>query len=231
MKKIVSLTLLLILAVTAIIGLSSCAPGGNGNSIEYCEYFFTRDNSGRDIKYVKLTIKNMGDIVLALDATAAPVTVANFVGLVGEGFYNGLTFHRVVENFVIQGGDPNKNGTGGSGKTIYGEFKENGYKKNDIQHIRGVISMARNGSSNNSATSQFFICLDDVRSSLDGKYAGFGYVIYGMSTVDKILAHGLKNVSGGDTVKAEKQTVIEKAEVITEAQALEYTKNYEAPAK
>ena len=230
MKKTVSVILLFILAVTAIVGLSSCAKSGD-TSPEYCEYFFTRDNVGRDIQYVRLTIKDIGVIVLALDATAAPITVANFVKLVSDGFYDGLTFHRVVEGFVIQGGDPNKDGTGGSDKTIYGEFKENGYKKNDIEHIRGVISMARNGSSNNSASSQFFICLGDARSSLDGKYAGFGYVIYGMSTVDKILAHGLKNLSASEVVAAEKQTVIESAEVITEAQALEYTKDYETPAE
>ena len=237
MKKLLSLLLAISLLICAIAVLSSCnkesdVDDGNTNELpEYCEYLFTRNNEGKDMKYVKLTIKDYGPIVLALDATVAPVSVNNFVKLVEEGFYDGLTFHRVVEGFVIQGGDPNKDGSGGSPVTIYGEFKENGYTKNDISHIRGVISMARASYSNNSASSQFFICLDNVSSSLDNKYASFGYVIYGMSTVDKILKHGLANIASGETVIADKQTVIEKAEVITEEQALEYTKGYVAPEK
>ena len=234
MKKIVSILLLLSIALCCAFSLASCNKKNGDedkNTVEYCEYFFTRNNEGKNIKYVKLTIKDYGPIVLALDAAVAPVSVNNFVKLVEEGFYNGLTFHRVASDFVIQGGDPNRDGTGGAPGTIYGEFKENGYTKNDISHIRGVISMARSSYSNNSASSQFFICLADVSATLDGKYAGFGYVIYGMSTVDKIVEHGLANIESGEVVLKDKQTVILTTEVITEEQALEYTKSYVAPTK
>ena len=123
-------------------------------------------------------------MVVLLDATTAPITVANFLKLVNKGFYNGLTFHRVISNFMIQGGDPKANGTGGSDEDIFGEFLYNGHS-NNISHRRGVISMAR-GDNYNSASSQFFICNADSQYSLDGKYAAFGYVVEGMSVVDAI---------------------------------------------
>lgn len=133
-----------------------------------------------------ITVEDYGEIHLELDGDTAPITVQNFVDLANEGFYDGLTFHRVVEGFVIQGGDPSADGTGGSGKTITGEFTANGYQ-NNISHSRGVISMARLGNNYNSATSQFFIVLDDnAKSSLDGLYASFGRVTKGMEIVDKI---------------------------------------------
>lgn len=135
---------------------------------------------------VEMTVKGMGTIKLELYGNLAPKTVENFVSLAEDGFYDGLTFHRIVTNFVIQGGDPNGDGTGGSGKTIVGEFSANGYE-NDLSHDRGVISMARLGNNYDSATSQFFICLSgDYKSSLDGQYAAFGKVTEGMDTVDKI---------------------------------------------
>lgn len=115
----------------------------------------------------------------------APKTVENFVNLVNEGFYDGLTFHRVIPGFMIQGGDPNGNGTGGSDETVVGEFLSNGYD-NDLSHERGVISMARTNEPN-SATSQFFIVTDDS-PFLDGNYAAFGRVISGMDEVDKIVS-------------------------------------------
>ncbi|MDR0861956.1 MAG: peptidylprolyl isomerase [Oscillospiraceae bacterium] len=127
-----------------------------------------------------------GVIKLELDRAAAPITVDNFVKLVGEKFYDGLTFHRVAKGFVIQGGDPSGNGTGGSPDEIKGEFSSNGWE-NPISHERGVISMARTGIPD-SASSQFFICLDDVSASLDGGYAAFGRVTEGMDVVDKIAA-------------------------------------------
>ncbi len=127
-----------------------------------------------------------GDIVISLDEKNAPITVANFKKLVKEGFYDGLTFHRVIENFVIQGGDPDGTGWGGSGETIKGEFGANGIQ-NTIKHERGVVSMARSQSSYDSASSQFFI-VQKAQPHLDGEYAAFGYVIFGMQTVDGIAA-------------------------------------------
>ncbi|MBQ9773616.1 MAG: peptidylprolyl isomerase [Clostridia bacterium] len=143
--------------------------------------------------------KYTGDILVQLDADEAPITVANFQELVSEGFYDGLTFHRVMENFMIQGGDPKGNGTGGSDKDIVGEFSANGIE-NNIAHVRGTISMAREGERYDSngnvistgydtASSQFFIVHKTSTNntlSLDGKYAAFGQVIFGMETVDGI---------------------------------------------
>jgi peptidyl-prolyl cis-trans isomerase B (cyclophilin B) len=124
-------------------------------------------------------------IKLELDETAAPITAANFKKLVSEGFYDGLTFHRIIPGFMIQGGDPAGNGTGGSKKNIKGEFQSNGFK-NPIKHTRGVISMAR-AQDPNSASSQFFIMHADA-PHLDGMYAAFGHVTEGMDVVDKIAS-------------------------------------------
>lgn len=130
-----------------------------------------------------ITVEGYGEIHLELDGDTAPITVANFVKLAESGFYDGLTFHRVVNNFMIQGGDPKANGTGGSGETIKGEFANNGIK-NNISHKRGTISMARS-TDMNSASSQFFIVQADS-THLDGDYAAFGHVTEGMDIVDKI---------------------------------------------
>lgn len=131
----------------------------------------------------EIKVKNYGSIKLKLDANTAPITVSNFVGLANEGFYNGLTFHRIIKGFMIQGGDPNGDGTGGSKQTIKGEFSANGVD-NPLKHTRGVISMARS-QSYDSASSQFFIMHEDT-SSLDGQYAAFGCAYSGMDIVDKI---------------------------------------------
>ena len=161
-----------------------------------CYYATTRNNDGHDLKYVKISVKGHGSIVLLLDATVAPVTVANFMKLVNEGFYNGLTFHRIIDDFMIQGGDPKADGTGGSDETIKGEFSANNHE-NDISHIRGVISMARAGSQTNpasaynTASSQFFIC-NENSTFLDGQYAAFGYVLAGLAVVDSITKAGVK---------------------------------------
>ena len=149
-----------------------------------CEYAATRDISGREIYYVEMSVYGYGRITILLDATTAPVSVSNFVELVKTGFYNGLTFHRVINDFMIQGGDPNSDGTGGSDNEIYGEFSSNGHE-NDISHIKGVISMAR-ASDPDSASSQFFICNADASASLDGNYAAFGYVVEGLDVIDEI---------------------------------------------
>ena len=135
----------------------------------------------------KMTMENGGAVEIELSPKDAPITVENFVNLVNSGFYNGLTIHRIVPGFVIQGGDPMGNGMGGSDKKIKGEFLENGVA-NNLKHTKGVISMAR-AFDPNSASSQFFIVLKTspmVSYSLDGKYAGFGTVISGMDVVDEI---------------------------------------------
>ena len=134
---------------------------------------------------VIMDVKNFGRIKISLDGKAAPITVENFEKLVREGFYNGLTFHRVIEGFMIQGGCPLGTGTGGSGRTIKGEFSANGVP-NPIEHRRGVISMARSMMPN-SASSQFFIVHQDS-PHLDGSYAAFGRVEEGMEVVDAIAA-------------------------------------------
>ncbi len=132
---------------------------------------------------IELKIRDFGVIKLELDANAAPITVANFKKLVSEGFYDGLTFHRVINGFMIQGGDPLGNGMGGSDVEIKGEFAMNGVN-NPIKHEKGVISMARSQNPD-SASSQFFICQADC-SFLDGQYAAFGKVIDGIDVVDDV---------------------------------------------
>jgi len=132
---------------------------------------------------IKLTMTGGGEIELELYPDVAPETVANFKSLVEEGFYDGLTFHRIIKGFMIQGGDPLGNGMGGSDKNIKGEFKMNGFD-NPLKHTRGVISMARSQMPN-SASSQFFIMHEDA-PHLDGSYAAFGKVTKGIEIVDEI---------------------------------------------
>ncbi len=160
--------------------------------------------------HAEIVVKNYGTIALELEAVVAPVTVENFANLVNEGFYNGLTFHRIISGFMIQGGDPLGNGTGGSSKTIKGEFASNGVK-NSISHVRGTISMARS-SMPNSASSQFFIVHQDS-TFLDGQYAAFGTVTSGMEVVDKICADTAVEDDNG-TVAKNNQPVIEKITMI-----------------
>lgn len=134
---------------------------------------------------VIIEMDNGRTIKIEVDEKAAPVTAANFLKLVKEGFYDGLTFHRIIPGFMIQGGDPKGNGTGGSSQTIKGEFAANGFN-NPIHHVRGVISMAR-AMDPDSASSQFFIMHDDA-AYLDGQYAAFGKVVEGMDAVDEIAS-------------------------------------------
>jgi len=142
------------------------------------------DNT-KDNPVIEITMVSGGKIVVELDPEAAPISTANFLKLVDEGFYDGLTFHRIIPDFMIQGGDPLGTGTGGSDETIKGEFSANGWD-NPISHKRGVISMARSQDPN-SASSQFFITNAD-KDYLDGNYAAFGRVISGMEVVDEISA-------------------------------------------
>ena len=160
--------------------------------------------------YVEIDVKDYGKMKLELDADVAPITVTNFINLVNDGFYDGLTFHRVVDGFMIQGGDPNGNGTGGSSKKIKGEFANNGVE-NSISHVRGTISMAR-GQENNSDSSQFFIVHEDS-TGLDGNYAAFGHVIEGIEVVDKIVEN-TKVEDDGETVAKENQPIISSIKVI-----------------
>lgn len=155
--------------------------------------------------HAEIKVKDYGTIKVELDADTAPITVTNFVSLAKEGFYDGLTFHRIISGFMIQGGDPNGDGTGGSEETIKGEFSENGIK-NDISHVRGTISMARS-QENDSASSQFFIMHEDG-TYLDGSYAGFGTVTEGMDIVDQICEDTPVTDANG-TVAKDKQPTIE----------------------
>ena len=158
----------------------------------------------------EIVVKDYGTIKLELDADTAPITVTNFVNLAKDGFYNGLTFHRIIEGFMIQGGDPLGNGTGGSDTNIKGEFELNGIK-NDISHVRGVISMARS-EDYDSASSQFFIVQADS-TYLDKQYAAFGHVTEGMEVVDAICAK-MTELGFSDSIPAENQPVIESITII-----------------
>lgn len=172
MKRIFAL---LIVALSSLMLITGCSTTSN-----------TEENvSEVTVEPVKAVIEVNGgkQIELELYPDVAPATVENFVKLANEGFYDGLTFHRVIDGFMIQGGDPTGTGMGGSDETIVGEFSSNGYE-NDLSHIAGTISMARTNQPN-SATSQFFITLED-QPSLDGQYAAFGRVVNGMEYVEEI---------------------------------------------
>ena len=159
---------------------------------------------------VVMVVRDYGTIELELDSSAAPRTVKNFVDLANQKFYDGLTFHRIMEGFMIQGGDPEGNGSGGSKKKIIGEFEANGVE-NPISHKRGVISMARASNDYNSARSQFFIVQQDS-PHLDGQYAAFGHVTSGMDVVDRIAADA-EPIDNNGTIPADKQPVIESVTV------------------
>ena len=175
MKKIFSVILIVCLL------MCGCSKDTSKGIIEKISYEETNEITN----YVKLETTK-GIILAELYPDVAPITVENFQNLVNEKFYDGLIFHRVIKDFIIQGGDPEGTGLGGSSKTIKGEFKNNGVN-NDLSHTRGVISMARNSISMDSASSQFFIVQKDS-TYLDGDYAAFGKVIAGMDVVDKIAS-------------------------------------------
>lgn len=162
------------------------------------------DPYGTGVHHATIEVEGYGTIEVALNANVAPITVSNFCRLANEGFYDGLTFHRVIEGFMIQGGDPNGDGTGGSGQCIKGEFSANNVK-NSLPHTRGTISMARS-QTYNSASSQFFIMQKDT-DSLNGNYAAFGNVTSGMDVVDAICQNTPVTDSNG-TVPKESQPKI-----------------------
>ena len=159
--------------------------------------------------HAEIEVKDYGTIEVELDADTAPITVTNFVKLAQEGFYDGLTFHRIMDGFMIQGGDPNGNGTGGSDENIKGEFSSNGVE-NNISHTRGTISMAR-ANDPDSGSSQFFIVQSDS-TFLDGDYAGFGHVTSGMDIVDQICKDS-KPTDNNGTIPADEQPVIETVKI------------------
>ena len=206
MKKIIALILFAALLIP-------CLSGCNKDPLKK----YTEDTSNnKDYYYVAMAVDGYGVIIVELDAVNAPITTENFIKLVRQGFYDGLTFHRVIDSFMIQGGDPKADGTGGSPDKIVGEFINNGID-NPIKHERGTISMARSSSSMNSASSQFFICnaSNYSVSSLDGSYAAFGHVVKGMDVVDAITKNTGKYGDYNGTIENKsKQAVISKMMVI-----------------
>lgn len=162
------------------------------------------ETAGVGTHHAEIDIQDYGTITVELDGDAAPITVQNFMDLANDGFYDGLTFHRIIAGFMMQGGDPNGNGTGGSGENIKGEFSANGVD-NTLSHTRGAISMARSAAFD-SASSQFFIMHQDY-TSLDGQYAVFGYVTDGMDIVDDIC-ESAKPTDNNGTIPAAEQPVI-----------------------
>ena len=193
MKKMIALFTALMLVACLFAGCKDEEPASGGKH------------------HVEIDVKDYGTITLELDADAAPITVANFLKLANEGFYNGLTFHRIMSGFMMQGGDPEGTGFGGSDETIKGEFSANGVN-NPLSHTRGAISMARNGLSMDSASSQFFIVHQDS-TFLDGQYACFGYVTDGIDVVDAICRDA-KPTDNNGTIPAAEQPVITEVRVI-----------------
>lgn len=206
--------LIIVLAIGIIVGISNKNMKDDNSQTNTKNE--TESNKEEDSMYstgkhhTEIVVKDYGTIKLELDADIAPITVANFAKLANEGFYDGLTFHRIISGFMIQGGDPKGNGTGGSDENIKGEFLANGVN-NTISHTRGVISMARS-SAYNSASSQFFI-VHENSTFLDGQYAGFGYVTEGMEVVDQIC-NDVQVEDNNGTVLKSNQPVIEKVTMI-----------------
>lgn len=202
MKKIFSVVVAVLLAVS-VFALAGCTnePVTDDESQSV--------NSGEAGDPVAtISVKGYGDILVELYYDKAPNTVRNFISLANKGYYDGLTFHRIIEGFMIQGGCPYGTGTGDPGYSIEGEFADNGFETNDIKHEPGVISMARSNSFD-SAGSQFFIVHQEA-SHLDGQYAAFGKVIEGMDIVDEIAA-----VKTDSNDKPVKDVVIESVTINT----------------
>ena len=213
------LAALLACAVAVTVGCGSAAQEGSAggsqtsssdassaSSSDIIDSVADDDPYGTGVHHATIEVEGYGTIEVALNANVAPITVSNFCRLANEGFYDGLIFHRVISGFMIQGGDPNGDGTGGSDQCIKGEFEANGVK-NSLPHTRGTISMARS-QSYNSASSQFFIMQKDT-DSLNGKYAAFGNVTSGMDVVDAICENTPTTDSNG-TVPKESQPKIAK---------------------
>ena len=205
-KKILYLCMI---SLFALFAFAAC--GDKENEEDDYNPYFDSSNYLSGYHYAQIDVQDYGSIIVALNADAAPATVTNFVDLVNQGFYDGLTFHRVIEGFMMQGGDPRGNGTGGSYYNIPGEFALNGYD-NPLSHVRGVISMARAAENNDSASSQFFI-VHENSTHLDGYYAAFGMVIDGMDVVDAICKETAVEDDNG-TVLAVNQPVITSVSIV-----------------
>ena len=188
----------IILIAALILLLTGCASKQTSGTKQGAQPF-------QKVRHAEITVRDYGTIKLELDEGTAPITVANFIKLAKDGFYDGLTFHRIMDGFMIQGGDPLGNGTGGAKDTIKGEFSKNGVM-NPISHVKGVISMARSNAPD-SASSQFFITVADS-TFLDGSYAAFGHVTEGMEVAEQI-AKDAKPVDNNGTILPEQQPVIE----------------------
>lgn len=204
MKKLTALFLGLTLTAALLAGCGSKASDSSSESSAGSEETQTDEELLTGLHHAEIEVEDYGTIALELDADTAPISVTNFVNLANEGFYDGLTFHRIISGFMIQGGDPNGNGTGGSDQTIKGEFSDNGVE-NDISHVRGVISMAR-ANDPDSASSQFFIVHEDS-TFLDGQYAAFGHVTSGMEIVDQICADTPVSDSNGTVATADQPKI------------------------
>ena len=227
-KKIVSVLVAAALASFTALGVSACGGSSGGSSSgsqqqqpaepTYIDSVDENDPYASGTHHVKVTVEGFKPFTIALDADSAPISVGNFCHLVEDGFYNGLTFHRVVDEFCLQGGDPDGNGLGGSEQKIKGEFSGNGVANKLADNFkRGTVSMARNSSSMNSASSQFFITLSDVYSgSLNGQYAAFGSISKkDMATVDKIVASCIKSADASTgIISAKKQPVIKSITIV-----------------
>lgn len=217
MKKLTALFLCLSLSLAMITGCGSKSeenPADSEGTAAEASQDTSEEGENEELlsglHHVEIDVENYGTIALELDADTAPVSVTNFVNLAKDGFYDGLTFHRIISGFMVQGGDPLGNGTGGSEKTIKGEFADNGVE-NNISHVRGVISMARSNDPD-SASSQFFIVHEDS-TFLDGQYAAFGHVTEGIEIVDSLCADTPVQDNNG-TVASKDQPVITSITVI-----------------
>ena len=213
MKKHIR-NILVVLMTLSLILLAGCG-GGSSEEAEAPDTsqpetteLISADPIG--IHHAEIEIKDYGTVSVELDGDTAPITVQNFMDLAKAGFYDGLTFHRIIDGFMIQGGDPNGDGTGGSGTNIPGEFASNGYA-NNIAHAKGVISMAR-AQDPDSASSQFFIMVEEA-PYLDGQYAAFGHVTEGQDIVDKIAADAVPLDDNG-TIARENQPVITSVKIV-----------------
>lgn len=215
MKKFSVCVLALMMSICMAIALVGCGDKEKSVGNVTADSPDNSDSAMLDEKltyYADIDIKDYGTVTFKLEQSSAPITCANFVDLANSGFYNGLTFHRIIEDFMMQGGDPNGNGTGGSQNTIIGEFSVNGHS-NNLSHTRGAVSMARS-SDYNSASSQFFIVHKDS-TFLDGQYAVFGYVTDGMDIVDKICESANPTDNNG-TIASKEQPVINSISIRTE---------------